>query len=125
MKVEGFNLHAVRGEDPEFGRGRGAFNAMHGDPGDKVNPCVGPLDKPPFYAAAIYPGDVGTCGGLVCNEFAQVLDEKDSPIPGLYAAGNITATVMRRTYPGPGASIANSMAFGWIAARHVAGLTAT
>jgi 3-oxosteroid 1-dehydrogenase len=122
--VEGFNLHAVRGEDPEFGRGRGAFNAMHGDPGDKVNPCVGPLDKPPFYAAAIYPGDVGTCGGLVCNELGQVLDEKDSPIPGLYATGNITATVMGRTYPGPGASIANSMAFGWIAARQVAGLTA-
>jgi 3-oxosteroid 1-dehydrogenase len=120
--VRQFNIHAVRGQDPKFGRGKGAYNAALGDPGDKVNPAVGPLDKPPFYATAIYPGDVGTCGGVVCNEFAQVLDEKDSPIPGLYATGNMTATVMGRTYPGAGASIANSMTFGWVAARHVAGL---
>jgi 3-oxosteroid 1-dehydrogenase len=42
-------------------------------------------------------------------------------IEGLYATGNTTATVMGRTYPGAGASIANSMVFGYVAARHVAG----
>ena len=74
----------------------------------------------PYYATEIYPGDVGTCGGLITDEHAQVLDETDTPIPGLYATGNVTATVMGRTYPGAGASIANTMVFGYVAARHVA-----
>ena len=44
----------------------------------------------------------------------------DRPIPGLYATGNITATVLGRTYPGAGASIANTVVFGYLAARHAA-----
>jgi 3-oxosteroid 1-dehydrogenase len=47
-----------------------------------------------------------------------VVDQHDQPIGGLYATGNITATVMGRHYLGPGASIANSMVFGYVAARH-------
>ena len=62
------------------------------------------------------PADVGTCGGVITNEHAQVLDEQDRVIEGLYATGNITATVMGRTYPGAGASIANTMVFGYVAA---------
>lgn len=123
--VARFNRHAINGEDPVFGRGRGAYNATLGDPGDKVNPALGPLDKAPFYATAIYPGDVGTCGGLVCDQWARVLDGSNTPIPGLYGTGNITATVLGRAYPGAGASIANTMAFGWVAARHAAGLPIT
>ena len=42
-------------------------------------------------------------------------------IDGLYATGNITATVMGRTYLGAGGSIANTMIFGYVAARHAAG----
>ena len=41
-------------------------------------------------------------------------------IDGLYATGNITATVMGRTYLGAGGSIANTMVFGYVAARHAA-----
>ena len=92
-----------------------------GDPGHKPNAALGPLDRSPYYATEIYPGDVGTCGGLITNEHAQVLDETDTPIPGLYATGNVTATVMGRTYPGAGASIANTMVFGYVAAHHAAG----
>jgi 3-oxosteroid 1-dehydrogenase len=51
------------------------------------------------------------------DEHAQVTGADDQPIAGLYAAGNITATVMGRRYLGPGASIANSMVFGYVAAR--------
>ena len=68
----------------------------------------------------MFPADVGTCGGLITNEHAQVLDERDRVIDGLYAAGNITATVMGRTYLGAGGSIANTMVFGYVAARHAA-----
>ena len=55
----------------------------------------------------------------------RVLDEQDAPIDGLYATGNSTATVMGRHYLGPGASIANSMVFGYLAARHAAGRQST
>jgi 3-oxosteroid 1-dehydrogenase len=116
-----FNADAKKGIDPEFGRGQSAYNDCLGDPGYKPNAALGPLDQAPFYATEIYPSDVGTCGGLLTDEFARVIDESDQPIPGLYATGNITATVMGRTYPGAGASIANTMAFGFVAARHAAG----
>jgi 3-oxosteroid 1-dehydrogenase len=119
--VRRFNADAKKGIDPEFGRGQSAYNDCLGDPGFKPNAALGALDQAPFYATEIYPSDVGTCGGLVTDEFARVLDESDQPIPGLYATGNITATVMGRTYPGAGASIANTMAFGFVAARHAAG----
>ena len=118
--VERFNRYAKDGTDPDFGRGQNAYNHALGDPGYKPNPAVGPLDRAPYYAVEIYPADVGTCGGLVTDVYSQVMGEDDQPIPGLYAAGNITATVMGRTYPGAGASIGNSMTFGYIAARHAA-----
>ena len=118
--VRQFNTHARAGLDPEFGRGQSAYNHCLGDPGHKPNAAVGPLDRAPFYATEIYPSDVGTCGGLITDDKARVLDLSGSPIPGLYATGNITATVMGRTYPGAGASIANTMVFGFVAARQAA-----
>jgi 3-oxosteroid 1-dehydrogenase len=119
--VEAFNGPAANGLDPEFGRGESAYNRALGDPNRRVkNPCVEPIDEAPFYAVEVVPGDVGTCGGLLTNEHAQVLDLHDQPIPGLYATGNTTATVMGRHYLGPGASIANTMVFGYVAAQHAA-----
>jgi 3-oxosteroid 1-dehydrogenase len=116
--ISRFNRYAVTGQDPDFRRGESHHNKILGDPSNKPNPAIGPIDKAPFYATEIYPSDVGTTGGVVTNEYAQVLDQEDQPIPGLYASGNIAATVMGRTYPGAGASIANTMTFGYIAARH-------
>lgn len=118
--VRRFNEFAARGLDPDFGRGQSAYNRCLGDPGYKPNPAVGPLDTAPYYATRVFPADVGTCGGVITNEHAQVLDEQDRVIDGLYATGNITATVMGRTYLGAGGSIANTMIFGWVAARHAA-----
>ena len=65
---------------------------------------------------------MGTCGGLLTDAHGRVLGAQDRPIPGLYATGNITATVMGRTYPGAGASIAGTMTFGYAAARHAVGV---
>jgi 3-oxosteroid 1-dehydrogenase len=119
--VEHFNANAVKGIDPDYGRGESAYNRALGDPNPRVHPCLGPIDEAPYYAVEVVPGDIGTCGGLVTDEHARVLDQDDRPIEGLYAAGNITATVMGRHYLGPGASIANSMVFGFLAARWAAG----
>jgi 3-oxosteroid 1-dehydrogenase len=116
--VERFNRDASQGSDSEYGRGESAYNRALGDPNRRVHPCLGPIDEPPYYAVEVVPGDIGTCGGLVTDEHARVLDQLDQPIAGLYATGNGTATVMGRHYLGPGASIANTMVFGYLAAQH-------
>ncbi|WP_099225519.1 FAD-binding protein [Mycobacterium persicum] len=117
--IQRFNHFAAQGLDPDFGRGQSAYNTCLGDPGYRPNAALGPLRRGPYYATRVFPADVGTCGGVVTNEHAQVIDEDGRVIEGLYATGNTTATVMGRTYPGAGASIANSMVFGYVAARHL------
>jgi 3-oxosteroid 1-dehydrogenase len=116
--VELFNENARNGVDPEYGRGESAYNRALGDPNHRVHPCLGPIDEPPYYAVEVVPGDIGTCGGVLTDEHARVIGPDDRPIAGLYATGNGTATVMGRHYLGPGASIANTMVFGYVAARH-------
>src|ERR1700722_18827506 len=119
--VRSFNAEAAAGTDRDFGRGVSAYNRHMGDPGQKPNPSLGPVAPAPFYAVPISPGEVGTMGGGICDEHARVLDHDNRPIPGLYAAGNMAASVFGRTYPGAGASIANTTVLGYIAARHMAG----
>jgi 3-oxosteroid 1-dehydrogenase len=119
--VKRFNGFAVKGLDPDFGRGQSAYNDCLGDPGYRPNAALGPIEQPPYYATKVVPADVGTCGGVITNEHAQVLDEDDCVIDGLYATGNITATVMGRNYLGAGGSIAYTMVFGYVAARHAGG----
>lgn len=115
-----FNEFCRVGRDEDFGRGSRAFDRAHGDPTVKPNPSLGPIEQAPFYAVAMYPGDVGTAGGLVTDEFGRVLRADGSVIDGLYATGNSTASVMGRCYPGAGASIGASFVFGYIAAQHAA-----
>jgi 3-oxosteroid 1-dehydrogenase len=119
--VKRFNGFAAKGLDPDFGRGQSAYNDCLGDPGYRPNAALGPLEQAPYYATRVLPADVGTCGGVITNEHAQVLDEDDCVIDGLYATGNITATVMGRNYLGAGGSIAYTMVFGYVAARHASG----
>jgi len=115
----------VRGRrDEDFHRGERAYDNWLGDPffKDGPNACMGTIEKAPFYAIPIVPGDVGTYGGVVCDSDSRVLRSDGTPIEGLYACGVSTASPMGRVYPGAGASIGPSMTFGWIAAKHAAGL---
>ncbi|MFT3754449.1 MAG: FAD-dependent oxidoreductase [Pseudoxanthomonas sp.] len=123
--VDRFNRFADNGVDEDFGRGTRMYDRYFGDPKVSPNPSLGPLKKGPYYAIAIYPGDVGTCGGLVCDTQARVLREDGSVIDGLYACGNSTASVMGRSYPGAGASIGNSFVWGYVAAKHAAASEST
>jgi 3-oxosteroid 1-dehydrogenase len=116
--VARFNEFCVTGVDEDFARGGRAFDRHHGDPTIKPNPNLGAIAKPPFYAVRMAPGDIGTNGGLLTDEHARVLGADSVPIPGLYATGNITASVMGRSYPGPGGTIGPAMVFGYVAARH-------
>jgi 3-oxosteroid 1-dehydrogenase len=116
-----FNEFARTGIDQEFKRGARAFDRAHGDPTVKPNPNLGPIERAPFYAVAIYPGDVGTSGGLVTDEYARVLRADGSIIGHLYAAGNVAASLFGYCYPGAGASISSSFTFGWLASLHALG----
>ena len=119
--VDRFNGFVDKGVDEDFGRGKSSYHRFFGDPTIKPNPNLGKIEKGPFYAVKVWAGDVGTSGGLVTDEHAQVLTEDGKIIAGLYATGNTSATVMGRSYPGAGASIGASLVFGYIAARHACG----
>ena len=114
--VERFNQFAREGHDRDFGRGENAYDRYYGDPTIKPNPCLAPLTEAPFYAVKMWPGDLGTKGGLVTDEHARVLRPGGEAIPGLYASGNTTASVMGHYYPGPGATIGAAMTFAYLAA---------
>ena len=115
-----FNEYAKAGKDLDFGKGNDAYDNYYGDPKYKPNPNLAPLEKLPFYAVEFYPGDLGTKGGLMTNEYAQVLKKDGSIIEGLYATGNTMASVMGHYYPGPGSAVGSTMTFGYIAAKHIA-----
>jgi 3-oxosteroid 1-dehydrogenase len=114
--VARFGEFAASGTDPDFDRGASAYDRYYGDPRVRPNPNLAALSKPPFYAAKIVPGDLGTKGGLVTDERARVLRGDGTPIEGLYAAGNVSAAVMGHSYAGAGATIGPAMTFGYIAA---------
>lgn len=119
--VERFNGFCDTGVDEDYGRGKSAYNRYYADPTNKPNPSLGPISEPPFWAVQLWPGDVGTCGGVTANESAQVMRADGSVIDGLYATGNCTAPLAGPNYVGAGQSIGVSGVFGFIAAKHAAG----
>ncbi|WKG05914.1 3-ketosteroid-delta-1-dehydrogenase [Mycolicibacterium sp. HK-90] len=119
--VARFNENAFAGEDPDFERGRSAYDRYYGDPTVTPNPNLRPLVKGPFYAVKMVLSDLGTCGGLRADDRARVLREDGTVIDGLYAIGNTAANAFGHTYPGAGATIAQGLVYGYIAARDAAG----
>jgi 3-oxosteroid 1-dehydrogenase len=116
-----FNESASAGQDLDFGRGRSAYDRYYGDPTITPNPNLRPLVKGPFYGVKMALSDLGTCGGLTADERARVLREDGGVIAGLYAIGNTAANAFGTTYPGAGATIAQGLVYGYIAARDAAG----
>ena len=77
-----YNAHAAKGHDPEF---------------QKYKKWLQPLVEPPFAAINCSLGTAPfmgfTLGGLKTNEKGEVLDAKDKPITGLYAAGACASNI--------------------------------
>lgn len=119
--VTRFNGFVAKGHDDDFRRGDRAYDRWLGDVTHKPSATLGPIEESPFYAIPVYPGDVGTYGGVVTDAQARVLRADGSVIPGLYATGISTASVMGRSYPGAGASVGPSFVWGYVAAKHAAG----
>jgi 3-oxosteroid 1-dehydrogenase len=118
--VAKMNEYARTGTDPDCQRGESAYDRYYGDPRVTPNPCLGPVDKPPYYAMRVDPGDFGTQGGMVTNEHAQVLHRDGHVIEGMYAIGNCSAPTLP-CYPGPGSTLGPAMTFAYQAAKAITG----
>lgn len=118
--INRFNGFARSGVDGDFGRGNSAYDRYYSDPLVRPNPNLGPIEKGPFSALKVVIGDLGTKGGILTDTESRALKEDGSVLEGLYAAGNNSASVMGRTYPGPGSTLGPAVVFGLRAARHMA-----
>ena len=118
--VSRFNGYARAGVDGAYGRGNSAYDRYYGDPTVHPNPNLGPLERGPFTAVKVVIGDLGTKGGVVTDADSRALRSDGTVIDGLFSAGNCSASVMGRTYPGPGSTIGPAVVFGLRAARFMA-----
>jgi fumarate reductase flavoprotein subunit len=81
--VDEYNSYCVQGRDDMFYKDRRFLQ---------------PLQPPPFYALKCCQAFHGTIGGIKINHHMEVLNYHESPIPGLYAAGNDTGGWVSDTY---------------------------
>ncbi|MEM8766193.1 MAG: FAD-dependent tricarballylate dehydrogenase TcuA [Pseudomonadota bacterium] len=79
------------------------------------------LDKPPFEAYGVTCGVTFTFGGLHVDEKARVIAQDGTPIPGLFAAGELVGGLFYFNYPG-GSGLTSGAVFGRIAGRGAAGV---
>ena len=118
--AKSWNQYVADGFDPDYLRGVSVYDALWGDPENEPNATMGSIEKLPFYAIPIFCGTLGTKGGPRTNSNAQVMSISGRVIEGLYAAGNVMASVCGPAYWGGGATIGPGMTFGYIAGRHAA-----
>ena len=118
--VRDYNVDAVKGNDPAFGRGTTTFNRYLADPENKPNPCVAPVQNGPFYAVKVIMGDLGTFDGIQTSVVGEVLKDDGAAIGGLYAVGNDRASIMGGNYPAAGITHGPNMTFGFVTGNHIA-----
>jgi succinate dehydrogenase/fumarate reductase flavoprotein subunit len=106
QQVETWNRYCAAGHDADF----------QADP-----ETMGSVQTPPYFAIPLYPGGPNTKGGLRANARREVLDWDDTPIPRLYAAGEI-CSVFQFVYQG-GGNLAECIVFGRIAGMNAAAET--
>lgn len=119
--LDDWNLHAAQGADPAFHRGTTPYMRLQGDALHRPNPCIAPINRPPYLAVRVIPGSFATFAGLATDAAARVLRD-GAPIAGLYAAGTDMASVMGGFYPAGGINLGPALTFGHIAGLHAAGL---
>lgn len=107
--VTRFNEHAKAGADPDFGRGRSAYDRYPGGiltDQDSAAATLGPIQTAPFYCVEVAISALGTKGGPRTDSDGRVLDVDGAVIRGLYAAGNVMASPAGMVYGGAGATLA-------------------
>ena len=112
--VERWNGFCVDGEDRDFARGISRFDQYQGDP-LSPHPNLGTIERGPFYAFEVRAGALGTKGGPRTSAKAEVLDVHRHVIPGLYAVGNVAASVAGPSYFGAGSTLGPGMTWAYLA----------
>ncbi len=104
--IKKYNAGVKKGVD-EFGKPVKAFNGQ------------GIEDKGPYYAVRLMPKPHHTMGGLKINTKAQVISsETHEPIPGLYAAGEVTGGTHGASRLGT-VAVTDCLTFGMIAGENI------
>ncbi len=85
---------------------------------DKTN-WANALDTPPYSAYQITCGITFTFGGIKINKRAEVMDQDETSIPGLFAAGELVGGLFYFNYPG-GTGLTSGAVFGKIAGESAA-----
>ena len=101
-----YNELARAGEDLDFG---------------KVSRRMWALENPPYYADQFEQALLLViCGGLESDEDAHVLSTERTPIPGLYAAGNVQGNRFAHEYPITLKGVSHSLAmyYGYVAGKN-------
>jgi 3-oxosteroid 1-dehydrogenase len=118
--VARWNRMCDQGRDADFGRGSNVYDRYYGDPELPEAPNLGPVSRPPFYATRLYASTIGSKGGPVTSPDGEVMDRAGRAIPGLFAVGNAAAFWTADGYPGPGATLAVAIVFGYRAGLRIA-----
>lgn len=104
--IERFNVSVEAGEDAEFGRYLQAEQF--------------PIGEPPFYVSRLAPKIHHTMGGVAIDTDSRALDVlTGEPIPGLFAAGEVTGGVHGASRLG-GVAVGDCLVFGRTAGRNAA-----
>ena len=99
--IKKYNAYVVKKIDPDFKRNPASMEKS--------------LAEGPYYAIEIEPAVHHTMGGLKINTKAEVINKSGKPIPGLFAAGEVTGGVHGANRLG-GNAVADYCIFGKIAA---------
>ena len=101
--ISDYNRFRKQGKDETFGRANMPLS----------------VEKAPFYAVQVAPGIHHTMGGVAINTQSEVLDIQSRPIPGLFAAGEVTGGVHGFNRLG-GNAVADTVVFGRRSGEHAA-----
>ena len=116
-----FSEFARAGVDEDFGRGATIWDRNRGgDPDHKPNPTLGTIEKAPFYAMPFKASFLATKGGARTDNKARVLKPDGTVLPGLYAAGNVTANSFGSKGVGAGTTLGPCLTWGYIAGGNAA-----
>ena len=117
--VARWNANVEARDDPDFHRGRSAYDLWSGDAAarGRVGSTFGPIDKPPYYAIEVRSGTLGTSGGPRTDLHGRVLGTRGQVIPGLFAAGNVAAAPTGMVYGGAGGTLGPIVTFAYRAGK--------
>lgn len=125
MSIARWNVMAAKGVDEDFHRGERpveqvVFGGPLGDEPTRKNALMWPIsDSGPYYATLLAGGTLDTKGGPKINTDAQVVDDLDNPIPGLYGVGNCVAGPQARAYWAGGSTLGPMIGFAYRAAQAI------